>query len=71
MNDKTIKLSGRDLLWYELREKTGRTQPRAWHRHVLVVIALIVLKLGVMAGSDGVEQMTAWISDSRGLLGWP
>ncbi|MBX3171819.1 MAG: hypothetical protein KF760_30690 [Candidatus Eremiobacteraeota bacterium] len=72
MNTGTVKLTGRDLLWYENRNTDAPAKPRgAWKRHLMVVFALITLKLVAIASSDGVEMLTSWLNDSRGLLGWP
>ncbi len=73
MNSETVKLHGRDLLWYEHSQPAavpakGRG---AWKRHLMVVFALITFKLVALASSDGVEVLTTWLNDSRGLLGWP
>lgn len=73
MNSETVKLTGRDLLWYEDggRTSVAATAPGAWKRHLMVVFALIILKLVAFASSDGVEIVTTWLNDTRGLLGWP
>ena len=71
MNAKTVKLRGRDRLWYELREEPVVARPKAWKRHLMVVVALISLKLVALASTDGVEMLTTWMADSRGLLGCP
>ena len=71
MNAETVKLSGHDLLWYDAKPGTASSKPRAWKRHLLVVLALIALKLVAIASSDGVEMVTTWINDTRPLLGWP
>ncbi len=80
MNTETVKLTGSDLLWYAAAARAAQTQtpaplptkkPRAWKRHLMVVLALISVKLMVIAGSDGIEVLTFWLNDTRGLLGWP
>ncbi len=72
MNAKTVKLHGRDLLWYELRENpVAAKKTAAWRRHLMVVISLLLLKLVAIASSDGVELLIPWIADSQGLLGCP
>ncbi|MBS2033406.1 hypothetical protein JST97_00345 [bacterium] len=71
MGSKTVELTGRDRLWYQHRE--GKTQPArsGWKRHLLVVVALIGFKLAAITGSSGVEMLTSWLNDTRGLVGWP
>lgn len=76
MKSETIKLSGRDLHWYAANNQASASKPtgkkgRPWKRHLAVVVALISLKLMVIAGSDGIEMLTFWLNDTRGLLGWP
>lgn len=73
MNAETVKLTGRDLLWYDHSAPAPLPVKArsAWKRHALVVLALIALKLAVLASGDGVEMLTTWANDSRGLLGWP
>lgn len=73
MNAETVKLDGRDLLWYDNREQAAipAKARRAWKRHLMVIFALITFKLVAIASSDGVELVTTWINDTRGLLGWP
>ncbi|MBN9419784.1 hypothetical protein ABS71_02645 [bacterium SCN 62-11] len=71
MNSETVKLSGRDLLWYEAEAPVAAAKSGSWKRHLLVVLALVALKLVALASSDGVELVTTWINDTRPLLGWP
>lgn len=75
MNSETVKLTGHDLLWYASSRAeyapASSKKPRAWKRHLLVVFALIALQLVAIGASDGVELVTCWLNDSRGLLGWP
>ena len=76
MNSETVKLTGRDLLWYAASPSAtvpanSSKKSVAWRRHLLVVLALVSLKLVAIASSDGVEVVTYWLNDSRSLLGWP
>ena len=82
MSTETVKLTGPDLLWYAAAAKAAQTgapataapaptKKRAWKRHLMVMLALVSLKLMVIAGSDGIEVLTFWLNDTRGLLGWP
>jgi uncharacterized iron-regulated membrane protein len=75
MNTETVKLTGRDLHWYATRPAESApapsSKPRAWKRHLMIVLALVALQLVAIGASDGVELVTCWLNDSRGLLGWP
>jgi hypothetical protein len=69
MNAKTVKLSGRDLLWYEHREK--HEPKRSFWRIPLTMLGLTAVKLAMLLGGQTIELVTTWLNDSRALLGYP
>ena len=79
MSSGTVKLTGQDRLWYAaaqaLTQSAGKPGPthkkRPWKRQLAVLLGLVTLKLLLIASSDGIETLTFWLNDTRGLLGWP
>ena len=71
MNAETVKLTGQDLLWYEVRQTSTPTSRRSWKGHLLVVLGLITVKLVALLGSQGIVLVTCWLNDTRNLVGCP